>query len=39
MLTGLKAYLLHVNMCFTEQNKMQEVDSTKLNFEGLATQK
>ena len=31
--------LLGVNMYFTDQNIMQEGDSTKLNFEGLEMQK
>ena len=39
MLTGLKVSLLDVNMYFTDQNIMQEGDSTKLNFEGLEMQK
>ena len=34
-----KCHLLHVNMYFTDQNIMQEGDSTKLNFEGLEMQK
>ena len=39
MLTALKCHLLHVNMYFTDQNIMQEGDSTELNFKGLEMQK
>ena len=35
MLTGLKCFLRHINVYFTEHNLMHRGDPIELNFEGL----